>query len=79
MFLPAGCHSAAVRPAIVLSTETEKMTALYILIPASIIVAAGFLLAFIWSVRNRQFEDQKGSAIRMLYDDNDNHNNRTQL
>lgn len=31
-------------------------------------VAAGFLIAFIWSVKTNQFEDQQGSAIRMLYD-----------
>ena len=52
------------------------MTALYILIPASITVATGFLLAFIWSVRHHQFDDKKGSAIRMLYDDTDNHNRK---
>jgi cbb3-type cytochrome oxidase maturation protein len=44
------------------------MSALYILIIASIVVAACFLLAFIWSVKSNQFEDQQGSAMRMLYD-----------
>ena len=44
------------------------MSALYILIIVSIVVAAGFLLAFIWNVRSNQFEDQQGSAMRMLYD-----------
>lgn len=44
------------------------MTALYLLIIASIVVAATFLGAFIWSVKNNQFEDQQGSAMRMLHD-----------
>ena len=45
------------------------MSALYILVLASIAVAALFLGAFIWSVRNNQFEDQKGASMRMLHDD----------
>ena len=44
------------------------MSALFVLIIASILVAAGFLIAFVWSVRTNQFEDQQGSALRMLYD-----------
>lgn len=44
------------------------MSALYLLVLASIAVAAFFLLAFIWSVRSNQFEDQQGSAMRMLHD-----------
>jgi len=45
------------------------MSALYLLILASITVAAFFLIAFIWSVRSNQFEDKQGAAIRMLQDD----------
>ena len=44
------------------------MSALYLLILASIAVAATFLGAFIWSVKSNQFEDQEGAAMRMLYD-----------
>ncbi|MBS1589327.1 MAG: cbb3-type cytochrome oxidase assembly protein CcoS [Bacteroidetes bacterium] len=44
------------------------MSALYILIIASIVVAAGFLVAFIWSVKSNQYEDREGAAMRMLYD-----------
>lgn len=52
------------------------MSALYILVIASIMVAAAFLAAFIWSVRSSQFEDQQGAAMRMLYDnDIPNENN----
>lgn len=44
------------------------MSALYMLVIASILVAAAFLGAFIWSVRSNQFEDQQGAAMRMLYE-----------
>ncbi len=44
------------------------MSVIYILVIASIVIAGGFLAAFIWSVRSNQFEDQEGSAMRMLYD-----------
>jgi cbb3-type cytochrome oxidase maturation protein len=53
------------------------MSALYVLIIVSVAVAAAFLGAFIWSVRTNQYEDQKGAAIRMLYD-NDTINNLTE-
>lgn len=39
------------------------------MIIASVSVASLFLGAFIWSVKSNQFEDKKGSALRMLYDD----------
>lgn len=45
------------------------MTALYVLVLVSIIVAAFFLTAFIWSVRTNQYEDKQGAAMRMLQDD----------
>lgn len=45
------------------------MSALYILVLASITVAAFFLVAFIWSVRSNQYEDRRGASLRMLYDD----------
>ncbi len=50
------------------------MSALYLLVLASIAVAAVFLAAFIWSVKSNQYEDQKGSAMRMLYDNDSNSN-----
>lgn len=51
------------------------MSALFILVIASILVAAVFLGAFIWSVRTNQFSDQKGAAMRMLFDDITDQNN----
>jgi len=45
------------------------MSALFLLVIASILVAAAFLIAFIWSVKTNQYEDEKGAAMRILYDD----------
>ncbi len=45
------------------------MGALIILILASLIVAIGFLIAFIWSVRSGQYEDGYTPSVRMLFED----------
>ena len=45
------------------------MSVLFILIIISIIVAASFLAAFIWSVKNGQYEDDYTPSVRMLFDD----------
>jgi cbb3-type cytochrome oxidase maturation protein len=45
------------------------MSALYLLVIISILVAGAFLAAFIWSVKNNQYEDQAGASMRILYDD----------
>ena len=43
---------------------------IFILVAASLVLAIGFLIAFIVSVKNGQFDDQETPAIRMLFDDN---------
>jgi cbb3-type cytochrome oxidase maturation protein len=45
------------------------MHALFILIAISIIVALCFLGAFLWSVKNGQFDDDYTPSVRMLFDD----------
>lgn len=45
------------------------MSVILILIGASLIVASGFLIAFIWSVRNGQYEDKFTPSLRVLFDD----------
>ncbi len=45
------------------------MSAFYIMIVASVLVAGAFLGAFIWSVKTDQFEDRQGTSMRMLYED----------
>ena len=45
------------------------MSALILLVIASIIVAGLFLGAFIWSIKTNQNEDLKGASMRMLQED----------
>ncbi|KAA3610521.1 MAG: cbb3-type cytochrome oxidase assembly protein CcoS [Calditrichaeota bacterium] len=45
------------------------MEVIFILIGASFSVALGFLIAFLFSVKKGQFDDQETPAIRMLFDD----------
>lgn len=39
------------------------------LIIISLIVAVGFLLAFIWAVKAGQYDDAYTPSVRMLFDD----------
>jgi cbb3-type cytochrome oxidase maturation protein len=48
------------------------MSAILVLITFSLIVAGGFLLGFIWSVRSGQYEDTYTPSVRVLFDDNKN-------
>jgi cbb3-type cytochrome oxidase maturation protein len=45
------------------------MGVVVLLIGFSLIVAIGFLVAFIWSVRNGQYEDDYSPSVRILFDD----------
>jgi cbb3-type cytochrome oxidase maturation protein len=42
------------------------MSIIFLLIPLSIVVAGGFLLAFIWAVRSGQYEDTTTPSMRVL-------------
>lgn len=45
------------------------MTALLWLIPIALVLGSLGLIAFFWSVRSGQFDDDKGNAVRILMDD----------
>jgi len=45
------------------------MSVIFILIIISIIVAGGFLWAFVWSVKNGQFKDSYTPSVRILFED----------
>lgn len=45
------------------------MSVIIILIAASLIIALGFLAAFIWSVKNGQYDDDYTPSVRILFDD----------
>jgi len=40
-----------------------------VLILFSILVAGGFLAAFIWAVKSGQYDDKYTPSVRMLFDD----------
>ena len=50
------------------------MNIFYLLIGVSLLAAIIFLGAFIWAVRNGQFDDNETPAIRMLFDDDNKEN-----
>ncbi|MCP5515999.1 MAG: cbb3-type cytochrome oxidase assembly protein CcoS [Verrucomicrobiales bacterium] len=45
------------------------MSAIFLLIPLSLLVALAFLGGFIWAVRSGQYEDTSTPAMRLLMDD----------
>lgn len=55
------------------------MSVIFVLITASLLVAIGFLVAFIWSVKNGQFDDSYTPSVRMLFDDTKKNTNETQF
>ena len=44
------------------------MCVLFILIAASLLIASGFLAAFLWATRKGQFEDSYTPSVRMLFE-----------
>jgi len=45
------------------------MKIMLFLILTSLLVAGGFLAAYLWAARTGQFEDDETPAIRVLFDD----------
>ncbi len=45
------------------------MSVIYILISISIVVAIGFLVAFVMAVKSGQYDDDYTPSVRMLFDD----------
>ena len=45
------------------------MGVIVILIIVSVLVAGGFLLAFLWSVKTGQMDDDYTPSVRILFDD----------
>ncbi|HMR46411.1 MAG TPA: cbb3-type cytochrome oxidase assembly protein CcoS [Bacteroidia bacterium] len=44
------------------------MSVLIILIGASLVVAAGFLVSFFWAVRSGQYDDDYSPSVRILFE-----------
>ena len=47
------------------------MTIIFLLIGISLLVALTFLGAFLWAVRNGQYDDDYTPSVRMLFEDED--------
>jgi cbb3-type cytochrome oxidase maturation protein len=63
--------------ALLLAIKSITMSALYVLIGLSLLAALGFLGAFIWSIRNGQYDDDYTPSVRILFEDN-NSNSKAQ-
>jgi cbb3-type cytochrome oxidase maturation protein len=46
------------------------MGVIVILIIVSVLVAGGFLMAFLWSVKTGQMDDDYTPSVRILFDEN---------
>jgi cbb3-type cytochrome oxidase maturation protein len=59
------------------------MHVIIVLIGFSLLVAVGFLVAFLWAVKSGQYDDDISPGMRILFDDktressNQNNNNQT--
>lgn len=45
------------------------MSVIILLIGFSMVVAGGFLIAFLWAVKRGQFDDRYTPSLRILFDD----------
>jgi cbb3-type cytochrome oxidase maturation protein len=45
------------------------MSVIVLLLLASVCIAGGFLVAFLWSIKDGQLDDDFAPPLRMLYDD----------
>ena len=53
------------------------MSALYVLIGISLIVAIGFLCAFLWAMKKGQNEDDYTPSVRILFENETDENNQS--
>ncbi len=47
------------------------MAVIFILIGISLLVACGFLFAFLWANRDGQFDDDYSPSVRILFEDDE--------
>ena len=45
------------------------MSVIVVLIGASLLVATGFLIAYLWAVKNGQYDDKYTPSIRILFEE----------
>ncbi len=54
------------------------MSVIIILVLIGVVVAGGFLVAFIWAVKSGQYDDIQSPAVRILYDNKEFSENVTE-
>ena len=54
------------------------MSVIVVLIGISLLVAIGFLAAFLWAVKSGQYNDTYTPSVRMLFDDEKKQKNDNQ-
>jgi cbb3-type cytochrome oxidase maturation protein len=52
--------------------KKKYMEIIFLLIGLGVLVAGGFLVAFIWAMRSGQYEDDYTPSVRILWDDKKN-------
>lgn len=55
------------------------MSVIFLLILFSLLLAIGFLIAFIWSVKDGQYDDDYTPSVRILFDQEPIDNNSSSL
>lgn len=55
------------------------MSVIVVLIGFSIVVAAGFLIAFLWAVKSGQYDDDISPSIRILFDNEEKKSEQTNI
>ena len=55
------------------------MSVMFVLIGFSLLIALGFLLAFIWATRKGQFDDTYTPSVRMLFENKKKNNDNANL
>ena len=60
-----GCQKLAAKG----QKPKKTMKIMFVLIGSSFVLAIGFLIAFIWMVKNGQIDDDYTPSVRMLFDD----------
>jgi cbb3-type cytochrome oxidase maturation protein len=53
------------------------MSVMFVLIGFSLLVALGFLMAFLWSVKKGQYDDDYTPSVRILFDTNKPKNDKS--
>ena len=53
---------------IISPTKNCDMNIIILLISISLVIATGFLVAFLWSLRSGQYDDTYSPSVRMLFE-----------